>query len=123
MGRGIITVSQALFERQEIKDQDGNVIAESDEPIKQPQSLAEWHALLMLPEGFRLLEAKSDQMYPYWHVIVEHEDIPTIEGKLLEVSPIYCVEQKGETRTHYLDRIEIGRYGSNEWKTIWQRSK
>lgn len=105
MAQGIITVSEAMFEGH-------------DAP-KQPQTLAEWHAFLMLPEEYHLLEAKKDAVYPYWKLTVEHKAIP-----MADVAPIYCVERNEEngTQTHYLDRIELVGYKPG-YRVIWQRSK
>lgn len=116
MGQGIITVGKAVFEHHEPAEE-SIIIGETP---KQPQSLAEWHAFLMLPEEYHLLEAKMDPMYPYWHVTVECEAIPVVAGKLTEISPIYRVEDG--KRKHYLDRIELNPY-SSERKVIWQRSE
>lgn len=102
MGKGIISVSSALFE----------------DTTKQPETLAEWHALLMLPEEYRLLEAKADAVYPLWLIAVESDAIPVVDGKLPDVTPIYCFVDDN-TRKSYLDRIEL----ASEQKVIWQRSE
>lgn len=92
MGQGIISVSTALFEQQ-----------------KQPQTLAEWHALLRLPEEYRLLEVKVDAVYPLWLLTVENEAIPEVEGKLPDVTPIFRAEHDFGIQTAYLDRIEVNK--------------
>lgn len=98
MGQGIISVSKALFE-------------DTEKPIKQPETLAEWHALLMLPEEYHLLEAKADAVYPLWLITVESDAIP-----LPGVTPIVC---RDDMQANYLDRIE----SASGHKVIWQRSK
>lgn len=123
MGRGIIHVSQALFEKQELPY---NGAVNDDEPTKLPETLAEWHALLMLPEDYRLLEAKllrefQDQA---WELLVENEAIPEQEGKLVEISPIFRMDfnEDDGPRKIYLDRIEINRYAP-DMQVIWQSPK
>lgn len=105
MGQGIITVSSALFEDQHV-----------------PQTLAEWQTLLMLPDELRLLEAKSDVTHPYWNITVEHEAIPTVEGKQVEVVPIFTRQYNEEdgTSTTRLERIDL-RVPTEESSVIWQR--
>lgn len=107
MGQGIISVSKALFE-------------DTEKPTRQPETLAEWRSLLMLPEEYRLLEAKADAVYPFWLLTVESEAIPVVDGKLPELSLIVRQEydQENDTRHIYLDRIEL----ASEQKVIWQRS-
>lgn len=58
-------------------------------------------------------------MYPLWLITVECTDIPEVEGRLPDVSPIYRRDDDG---TSYLDRIELYPYTS-EKKVIWRRSK
>lgn len=113
MGRGIIQVSTNLFEKQD---------------TKQPETLAEWHALLMLPEEYHLLGATlskefHDQVLD-WELLVENDAIPEVGGKLTEVSPIFRMDfdEEGGTRKSYLDRIEINRY-SPDMQVIWQAPK
>lgn len=111
MGRGIIQVSTNMFEKQD---------------TKRPETLAEWHALLMLPEEYRLLEAKLSKEFhdQVWELLVENDAIPGTDGKLLDVSPIIRVDFDEESGTSkgYLDRIEINRYAP-DMQVIWQSPK
>lgn len=117
MGQGIISISQALFET----PQEGYASSEQ-EPLKQPETLAEWHTLLMLPGTFKLLGTKKEADLHYWSLTVENDAIPVIEGKLLNVELIYGTDFSRDdgTSTHYLDRIEVY---VPERKAIWQRSE
>jgi hypothetical protein len=90
MGQGIISVSSAMFEERE-----------------QPRTLAEWHALLMLPVEYRVLEAKADAMYPLWLITVENDAIPVVKGKKL-------------SKGYYLERIEIDK---PKKRVIWSREE
>jgi hypothetical protein len=119
MGQGIISVSEALFEPHEPMV-DGISMTDK-EHIVLPQTLAEWHALLMLPEEYKVLEVKADAVYPLWLITVENDAIPVVKGKKLSnVTPIFCVEdnEDGTRKGYYLDRIEIDK---PKHRVIWQR--
>lgn len=107
VGRGIIYVSQT-------------------HSMKLPETLAEWHSMLMLPEEYRLLEAKLSKEFhdQVWELLVENSAIPSVEGKLTEVSPIFRVDfdEESGTSKNYLDRIEIKKY-TPDMRVIWQRNE
>lgn len=121
MGKGIIRVSTSVFEEREYPaDQGGKYV-----PPALPQTLAEWHAFLMLPEAFHLLETRLDREDECWTLMVEHEAIPVVKnGKLPSVTAYMVLElnEDGATYTPYLDRVELNSY-TPECKVIWQRSK
>ena len=121
MGQGIISISTALFEPYE-PTVDG-VSTTDKEHVALPQTLAEWHTFLLLPEEYHLLDVKLDAMYPLWLITVESDAIPMVKSKKLpDVTPIFCIEnnEDGTRKGHYLDRIEIDK---PKWHVVWQRKE
>lgn len=107
MGQGIISVSRTLFEPYEPMV-DGMSTTEKDYiPPALPQTLAEWHSFLLLPDEFRLLEVRSDE-YCY-ALTVEHKAIPVVKGKLPEVTLLVTRKhnEKDGTSTTYLEKVEV----------------
>jgi hypothetical protein len=121
MGQGIIPVSTALFEPHEPMV-DGMSMTDK-EHIALPQTLAEWHALLMLPEEYKVLEAKADAMYPLWLITVENDAIPVARGKKLpDIQLIMQQDYDSETDVLTVSLKQIEVYTPKQC-VIWQREE
>lgn len=78
---------------------------------------AGWQKALLLPDDYRVLEVRSThQCVDIWVVIVESDQIPAVEGRVLpEIVPIY---RKDAGMHPALERIETRLWDGNGWRAL-----
>lgn len=116
MGRGIIHINKSLFDEKEPPK--GFTRIEDMEWPKLPQTTAEWHSFLRLPESYQVLGATLAPEYfgDVYQVLVENEAIPVSSGGGMPTLDLTMRQENdpetGKVLRLWVEKIEATRYST-----------
>lgn len=122
MGKGIIHINKSLFEEKEPPK--GFTRLEDMEWPKLPQTTAEWHSFLMLPESYQVLGVTLAPEYfgDVYQVLVENEAIPLSNGSLPTLD--LTIRQESDPETGKILKIWVEKIEATRFSvTIYQAPK